>query len=1128
MATTVKTKAPTGLAIKRNKNAFTLTWKKGDKDYGDGQTLRYRCNYDKFQDLTVGIGTTAMSVPVDMTKYYPHTSKMLSRVQFAIRGNRKAYTEKQKISGKDVNVTIDPTVSDWSYKEFIFNKPQAPSVSTSLSGTYSNVCTFSWTVKNDTASHTHFADCEYQSILSPKESKETDGSKLRWSENTEGWQTNMTGATGSITITEQTENLAAGSYTRWVRVRARGARGASKWRYMKHVYARPYQAKISNASVKQTNAGGYLCTVEWSVSAPASHPIDAVTVQYAIATPAANLACPDDASWNDASITRDTSGKDMAAFSIDSVVGTDQALFVRVNTKHDSNITYGAVKLVKMGYLTDPEIEDVSIDYNNHAVTITANNLSSVIDSFLLLKYIGTNKYQTGLNIGVLPHGTNRITAVHCPIWAEDEPIAFSVQAIVGTYKANPPWQTNNVVTYSITSKASSRNQVRQGGAVPTPPTDVELSMTDVVGTVQVSFNWTWNDATAAELSWANHPDAWQSTNEPETYEIRTTRSSIWNISGLEVGQTWYVRVRLIGGTEDNPIYGGYSDIVSIDLASAPITPVLSVSPGIVTAGGTVTASWVYVSTDTTLQKSARVAEVMDTTQLGVEYILTEDTTAQEGKLYYVQGTDDAFRTIDLGIYTATSDTEVQEDKTYYVRRGSGTVNSPYRYESVSNPSGNPSTVPYYEFSGAYDSAEGYYEQNYVVLVNVETAQQVDLDVDSLGWGVGETHSLAVKVASASGRETGWSDPVMVMVAESLVCEITQTSLTDVTEDSETVKYLTALPLTATITGAGAGGTTTLAIERAQAYHVTRPDETDLHGFEGETVALITQTGEAQITVGLDDLIGRLDDGAHYRLVASISDGLGQSASESIDFWVGWAHQALIPDGEVVLDTEHVAMMLTPTEPTGAVEGDVCDIYRLSVDKPQLIYEGAEWGETYVDPYPTIGEYGGYRFVFRSKEGDYITGSGELAWIDADTDIDYPYNIFDFGTGRVELEYNVDVSNSWKKDFKETQYLGGSIQGDWNHAVSRSSSVGAVGITTEDQQTIEAVRRLAVYPGICHVRTKEGSSYPADVQVSESYAVGEGHKLAKFSLKITRVDSEGLDGMTLAEWEASHQEEEEE
>ena len=150
--------------------------------------------------------------------------------------------------------------------------------------------------------------------------------------------------------------------------------------------------------------------------------------------------------------------------------------------------------------------------------------------------------------------------------------------------------------------------------------------MTDTVGTVQVTFDWAWQDARAAELSWANHADAWQSTDEPDTYVIDNTNASVWNISGLEVGQTWYVRVRLVGGTEDAPTYGGYSDTVSIDLASEPITPVLTLSSGIITDGGTVTASWVYVSTDTTLQAYAEVAEYD-----GTDYTVIASTeTAQQ------------------------------------------------------------------------------------------------------------------------------------------------------------------------------------------------------------------------------------------------------------------------------------------------------------------------------------------------------------------------------------------------------------------------------------------------------------------------------------------------------------------
>ena len=1019
---TVKTKAPTGLAIKRNKSTLTLSWKKGDKDYGDGQTMKWRYNSKSYTTVSVPVTWSSKAITLDYSLFYPTTSTALTRVQFALKGNRKEYTESKKVDKKTVTTTIDPTVSDWVYKEFTFSKPSAPSISASPSSTYNNVCTFSWSKSVDVTSHTHFADIIYQSIL-VKNSNETDGSKLKWSTSNRDWRTGTTGSTGSVSITEQTELLAAASYTRWVRVKARGAAGSSAWKYAKHIYAQPNQAKIKSAKVKQTNAGGYLCTVEWSVGSPASHPIDAVTVQYALAIPLTGMDCPDGVSWTDASVTKDTSGKDKVSFSIDTTVGTDQCLFVRVNTQHDKNITYGAPKVATVGYLADPTNLSVTVNDSTRLATVTATNASEVPDSWLLIEFWSA-KYSYGQNIGVIPHGQTSAT-VKCPAWSTGEEIGFTVKAFVGTYKTNT-W-SSGVVNYTVKDKMRSRNRLSYGGDVPKPPTNVELEMTDVVGTVQVSFDWAWQDARAAELSWADHSDAWQSTDEPDAYTIDNTNASIWNISGLEVGKTWYVRVRLVGGTEDEPTYGGYSDIMSIDLASEPITPVLTLSPAIVVDGGSVNASWVYVSTDTTLQSYAEVAE--------------------------------------------------------------------------------------------YDGTD------YTVIASTETAQNVTINASEVGWSTGEEHALVVRVVSASGRETGWSDPVSVMVAEPLVCEITATSLEAETEDSETVYYLTEMPLTVTVTGAGAGGTTTVAIERLSAYHVTRPDEVDLYGFEGETVALMSQMGEAEMTIGLSDLIGRLDDGASYRLTATITDGLGQSSEQTIDFWVAWEHQAIIPDGTVTIDTDHLAAMLVPVAPTGTAQGDVCDIYRLSVDRPQLIYADAAFGQTYVDPYPTLGDYGGYRFVFKSKEGDYINADNEMAWTDIQTDIDHDANIIDFGTGRVELEYNVDVSNAWSKDFKETKYLGGSIQGDWNPAVSRTSSVGAVAIVAEDPQTIEAVRRLAVYPGLCHIRTKEGSSYPADVQVNESYAVSNGHRIADFSLKITRVDSEELDGMTLAEWQASHQEE---
>lgn len=1008
----VKTKAPTGLSITRKSNYFRLQWKIGDKDYNDGQICWARCNKEKWTSLTVGKKSTAKDFVVDFSKYYPTTTKTLTRVQFALRGNRAAYNG------------INPVASDWVYKEMTFKKPSAPKLSATLSSEVSNETTFTWSIETDSTSRVVFRDCEWQSFY-VENSNETDGSKLSWKKTNKGWLTNTTGASGTRTIREDSDTLANASVTRWFRVRARSAAGASDWRYTKHVYARPNQAVIKSAKVKRTNSDGYSCTVQWSVGSPASNPIDIVTVQYGFGVPEPGMLCPDGLSWTDAGTVKDTGGADALTFSIDSTVGLDQCLFVRVNTKHDSNITYGTAKIADTGRLSDPSDLTVATDNSTHRATITATNNSTVTDSFLEVRYV-TAENPDGFACGIIPHGTPSVN-IQCPDWSAETSFGFKVRAVVGSYTETP--RADGAESYAVTDNMRSANWLTYGGSIPKAPANVSLAMTGTVGTVQVTFDWAWKEATFAEISWADHEDAWESTDEPDTYIINSTHASRWNISGLATGTTWFIRVRLAAGDADNPTYGAYSDIQSIDLSSAPVTPVLTLSNAVITEDGEVTASWVYVSTDSTGQQSAELAEIVN--------------------------------------------------------------------------------------------------GNYIPMASLETAQYVTISAEDAGWSTGEEHQLTVRVTSASGRETGWSDPVSVYVAQPIDCVISETSLKSrtVTVDgtTQTVTALTVMPMTVTVTGAGEG-TTMLSIVRAETYHVERPDESDIYGFEGETVATFSQTGEAQITIDRDDLIGRLDDGALYTIVATVQDGLGQSASAEMSFVVMWDHQAQIPSGTVQIDTEHLAAMLTPIAPSGVGSGDTCNIYRLSVDRPQLVYEGATYGQVYVDPYPAVGEYGGYRFVMNTIDGDYITADNELAWVDVPAEVSVNANIIDFDEGRVMLQYNPDVSNSWKKDFKETKYLGGSVQGDWNPAVSRTSTVNSVAVTASDQETIEAMRRLATHAGICHVRTRDGSSYAADVQVSESYAVNNGNRLASFSLSITRVDPDGNDGMTLAEWNALHTE----
>ena len=342
-----------------------------------------------------------------------------------------------------------------------------------------------------------------------------------------------------------------------------------------------------------------------------------------------------------------------------------------------------------------------------------------------------------------------------------------------------------------------------------------------------------------------------------------------------------------------------------------------------------------------------------------------------------------------------------------------------------------------------------------------------------------------------------------------------------IVDDIEKGDYLKSLPMTATVTGAGTGGRTTLMIARRGDYRIERPEGEDFKGHDGEVVYQNVYPGEAQQEIQLEDLQGDLDDGARYVIRASIEDDHGQSDSDEIEFTVNWDHKAIKPSATVVVTD---IAKITIAESEDAAEGDYVDIYRQSIDGTELIYTGAEFGETYVDPYPTIGNFG-YLIVGRNAYGDFIMEEvagdyGQFAWFDLPATYESEKTLIDFDGEQIQLFYNVDVSHSWNKDFRKTKYLGGSIIGDYVAGVERTGNVNAVSIPILEPDMLGSMRRLAKYEGNCHIRTKEGSSFTACVQVSEEDNHDKAGFVRSFSMSIEKVESVALDGMTNAEWEA--------
>lgn len=1060
-------KKPKGLACARNKGDYYFGWK-NTKTY-DSLQLQYKINNGKWSKSTsLKKKTTSRKVSLGVQQ----------KVKFRVRGK------------------IGKKYSNWAEsKEYKMLVPNNPTVTAEL--TSPNVTKFKAVVAVDETSWRNLQYIHWETIL-VKDCNTTDHTKISWKGAESGNYTKN--GTHEYSIQEQGWSQESYSYTRWYRAYAHGVAGSTGWYAEKHVYATPLQTTNVTARYELNTGTGATVVVDWDSPNSTARPIDTVTVEYLAAKPECTvreidgkmvmtLSCPNtESGWTALKDVSGVGGHRAMSFNMPSELEEDQCLFIRVNNKHDENTTYGVKTLVSgaMAKLKEPSISEITPGQNN-VYTVKVNRGTEINEAFIGVYLRTEDDPDLNALIGIIPANQNQIDVVVPSDIVTG--IDFGVKAYVANYTPVDAPIPPNPTYYTVTNIANVGRMESvtnwKGGSVPLPPVEISLLKTSN-SSVQIGWEWSWKAANKAEISWADHEDAWESTNEPQTYTVNSSNSSRWNIAGLGVG-TWYIRLRLLRAIGETTIYGTYSDIHSIKLSESPDTPSLLLSDGVITKTGFVTCYWVYVSGDGTAQMQGEICEAF------LEYAEVENPSGDPfEQLYYEKVEKET-----MDVYVRSYDTVVDLEKTYYTPTGN---------VSYSDPIG--STV---------------------------TSQHITISAETQKWDSGETHHLAARVFSASGESSnGWSSPVPVTIADEIHAEIIEHSLEqieipiDVQEGeppaSRIVLSLTEFPLTCTTTGAGKGGVTTYIIERAESYSMERPTGIDHEGFEGETIAKAVVNENDQVVITQEDLIGMLDDGASYRLIATVKDTYGQSDTTSIEFEVHWEHQAIMPSADLSADWEEFVTYITPVKPEGWLEGDVCDVYRLSADRPELIIQNGAFDIEYVDPYPTLGKFGGYRIVYKTVNGDYITEDNIPAWVDytVEDDPDLIHNVFgiiiDFDGETLELPYNVSVSNSWKKGFTMTKYLGGSIQGDWDPGVERSSSANTTIPVEVTPDKIEAIRRLATYSGICHVRTPDGSSYSANIEVKDDREEKWTTTVSKVSLDITRIDSERFDGLPYNEW----------
>lgn len=209
-----------------------------------------------------------------------------------------------------------------------------------------------------------------------------------------------------------------------------------------------------------------------------------------------------------------------------------------------------------------------------------------------------------------------------------------------------------------------------------------------------------WTEDTAndgTELTWSTDKDAWLSNQQPDslqaTWEDDKRQSTSWkktqtiSLHGLERGKTYYIKARRYQDGEDGTTYSPYSSMASITLPVAKTDEDVRCGLVSVTSGDD--------------GKSATVVVGWDGDHTGCEVSWSTDQDAWESSEQPKTSKFDWSDKRNKSGFKST-DTTVDTSKTYYTRTGSAA--NGYKYTKVQSPSGNPSTIPYYELAWAHTS----------------------------------------------------------------------------------------------------------------------------------------------------------------------------------------------------------------------------------------------------------------------------------------------------------------------------------------------------------------------------------------------------------------------------------------
>ena len=266
-----------------------------------------------------------------------------------------------------------------------------------------------------------------------------------------------------------------------------------------------------------------------------------------------------------------------------------------------------------------------------------------------------------------------------------------------------------------------------------------------------------------------------------------------------------------------------------------------------------------------------------------------------------------------------------------------------------------------------------------------------------------------------------------------------------------------------------------------------------------------------------------LESGITYSVHCAADMSTGLSVNQSYQFSVNWVDVEYAIDASIAINEDVYTALISPrcVDANGdLVENVTLAVYRREYDGTytEIAKNIPNDGTSVTDPHPSL-DYARYRLIakdtvtgaisFYDMAGYPVNGTAviiqwEETWSTYDISSDFDVTGPDWTGSLVKLSYNIDVTDSRKREVELVKYAGRENPVSYYGTQRAENQTWNVVIPKSDKETIYALRRLSLWSGDVYVREPSGMGYWANLTVN----FNQKHKevTVPVTINVTRVE----------------------